>query len=170
MFEFTALSAAHTSLKALGEIVTVALSATVDNKVKQKLIEVQAAVLASQQQLVNALAQCSQLLEETQSLRQRLKESEDRSAALANYEMVPLDDGQRVYRYKGEADGTVAHEACPNCYQSRTISILQSRRTTRNRRLYSCAACSFRLTVGPSDPINCSDPINGSSPTGWMAR
>ena len=145
----TAIGAAQTSIKALMDVARGAMAATVDHQVKDKLIEIQTAILDAQQKLGDAQGERLSLLHELAETKQRLLAFETAKAALDAYELHEIDSGRFLYRAKNHS---VAHYACPTCHNGGKVSILQHVRGGEKRIIYTCTTCKFKFGVGPSDP------------------
>ncbi len=147
-----AIAGAQTAIKALLVIARGAMAATVDNKVKDRLIDVQSAVLDIQARLGDAQAERFELMEQVAELRTKLRAAQEVTAALQAYELVDVGDGKFLYGYKAGQDTTPDHFACPTCHSNGKVSVLQSAKSGSQQRLYACKACTFSIYVGPSDP------------------
>jgi hypothetical protein len=154
MPDATMIAGAIESAKAVLGLAKVATSAVVDHQVKEKLIEIQQAILDVQQKLGDAHSERMELLEQVADLRARLRTASEQRAKLDDYEMAAMTHGLVVYRPK-EGKGTgVEHLACPSCYTCGKVSILVVMRTGRVQHQYKCMdmACSYVAYDGLSDP------------------
>lgn len=150
--DFSAIAGAQAAIKAALELAKGAMTATVDSKVKGRLIDIQSAVLDIQAKLGDAQAERLELMESLADARSKLRAAQEVAAALKSYELEDQGDGKFLYRYKGGEGSTPDHFACPSCYSNGKVSVLQSAKTGSNQRTYACKVCSFAVKVGPSDP------------------
>jgi len=150
--DMSALAGAQTGLKAAYDMARLATGAVVDNKVKQQMIDMQAAVLDVQAKLADAHAERLALLDELSELKIKLRAAQDTAAQLDSYELCAVEEGKFLFRFKA-TEPDVPHYACPVCYANRKVSVLQAPKTGTQQHLYTCKVCnSFNMYVGPSDP------------------
>lgn len=112
--------------------------------------ELLAAANAVQEKLTNALIGNAAAAEEKLFLLQRIRDLEqeksavDEWRAIANdYKLQAVTAGFFAYVYKPEKEaGLPRHWACPQCYEKRQRSVLQTRLSPPG---YICPACNFVL-------------------------
>ena len=150
--DITTLAAAQESIKALFSLAKVATAATVDHELKARLIEIQAGILEAQSKLGDAQAERLGLLHQIAELRDKVRQFENAQAALTSYKLHPIDHGKFLYKFINSGPDDVDHFACPTCYDSAKVTVLQSRKTGTNQTTYTCNTCKFSLSVGPSNP------------------
>ncbi|WP_143435783.1 hypothetical protein [Hydrogenophaga sp. IBVHS2] len=120
---------------------------------KDKLIDIQQGILDVQSKLADATEERLNLLGELAELKQKMRDLEASQAALDSYELHAVAPGQFLYKSKPESH-EVDHYACPQCFGSGKVNVLQSKKTGREQISYSCftPSCRFQMAVGPNDP------------------
>lgn len=148
--DMNTLAAAQTSIKALFTLARVATAATVDHQVKDRLIEIQSGILEAQEKLGDAQSERLELLHLVAELREKVRIHETKVAALASYALHEIEPGKFLYKFIPDERGTVDHFACPTCYNSEKVTVLQTSKNDSQQTLYECRTCCFVLCVGPS--------------------
>ena len=150
--DLTTIAAAQTSIKALFGLAKVATAATVDHKLKARLIDIQAGILDAQAKLGDAQAERLDLLHLVAELREKVRVHESAGDALAAYQLHEIDTGKFLYKFISDAINTVDHFACPSCHNAGRVTVLQSNKTGSQQTFYACKTCQFSMYVGKSDP------------------
>jgi hypothetical protein len=163
MDALASLAAAQTSVKAVLGLARGAVTATVDYQLKERLIEIQQAILDIQAKLGDAQAERLNLLGDLADLREKLRAAQAERAALEAYELHEVAPGQHLYKTK---DGHPhEHYACPRCYSAGTIGLIQ-RNPWDGRTRWLCSSCQFVMFTGTANPR----PKTQLRSSGWMGR
>jgi hypothetical protein len=151
--DIATITGAFEATKAAVGLLRGASAAVVDHAVKDKLIQVQEAILDIQAKLGDAQVERLSLLQEAAELRRRLQELEDARARLDAYELAELEPGKLLWRLKDGAGKLPRHYVCPNCFGEGRLSILQSGPCEGQTR-YRCTVvpCRFQLLTGTPNP------------------
>lgn len=152
MIDVSLLAPAFGSAKAALGLVKGATAAAVDHGVKDKLIEIQSAILDIQEKLGDAQAERLDLLHQLDELKRKVRDFEDAKAALDKYELFEIKPGKFVYRSKAHEGTEPAHYICPKCYSEGRATLLQAGTSVHGGALLRCSACSFSLTTVPVPP------------------
>jgi hypothetical protein len=120
----------------------------IDNAVSRNgaIIELQERILTAQQ------AQ-SALLEQISALEAKVASFETWESEKENYELTQLAQGGVAYVLKPDKrDGKPPHGICPNCYEQRKKSILQTNgKQTWMDHFFKCPSCSTHVTGYSND-------------------
>lgn len=136
----SSIELARQSLSALTAAVRVVFAATVDQKLKDKQIDIQEAILEVQSRLGDALADRLELLDKLGKAQQRVRELEAEVETLAGYELVEVSPGIRYWRKVGAVDGPLA---CPKCYAKRRLGLVQTEAWGEGSTRYRCSSCDY---------------------------
>lgn len=149
IMDIAAIASAQEGAKALISLAKGAISASADQQVKGRLIEIQQAILEVQEKLNDAQAERFTLLGQVAELREKLRTVEDRKAALDAYELSEVEPGKRLMKTKpGHAH---EHYACPKCYSGGAVGLIQAV-GVNGRTCWCCSSCDFKLFTGKSNP------------------
>ncbi len=118
----------------LGELV----KATATIGLKETIMELREAVLNVKDELLK-------LREENQSLKETLLARDEWKSRSEAYVLTLMPGGATVYRSEGPPE----HFACPRCFESRQIQILQDRRNRAGS--YQCPGCNYSFLVQSGD-------------------
>lgn len=80
---------------------------------------------------------------ENDALRKELAASEEWQKRSTSYQLTMTTGGAIVYRYNAEPE----HFACPSCFNTKTIQILQDNRTYSGK--FRCTGCSAEYPINP---------------------
>jgi hypothetical protein len=120
----------------------------IDNAVSRNgaVIELQERILAAQQ------AQ-SALLEQIGTLEAKVASFENWESEKQDYELRQLEQGGFAYVLKPEKrDGKPPHGLCPNCYEQRRKSILQTNGEPQwTEHFFKCPSCKVNVTGYKND-------------------
>lgn len=165
--DMTTLAAAQTSIKALYTLAKGATSAAVDHELKARMIQIQSGILDAQDKLGDAQAERIDLLHQVAELREKVRQLEGDQAKLAAYSLYAVEPGKYLYKFNEEQPDAVPHYACPTCFGSGKVTVLQSKKTGTHQIYYYCGTCQFGLHVGPSDPPLSIRQLRTASPRNW---
>lgn len=141
--DLTALTSAYTALKLMRESMSIAISAKIDEQARAKIQSAMDQITNLQDGLFNAQQQLLSLQQENESLKRELSTVEAWDARSSKYSLVQAPGTAMVYSFSGEP----AHYACPNCFETHRISILQDRHVASGA--WECPACdqTFRVSL-----------------------
>jgi hypothetical protein len=158
----TALQTVFKHLTTASETANGLIQAEVDTRMQKAIISINSEIIAAQGSNMAAQQEHSAMLDQVQELEARVSELEDQSAQLARYYLEEMDSGVRVYvLHEEEAVGCTDHEACPNCFAERRISVLQPTHETVRwsqtdtlYRVHQCPSCkaTFAYRNTPKKP------------------
>jgi DNA repair exonuclease SbcCD ATPase subunit len=141
--DVASISGAYQSIKAVIDLLTLAVNAKVEAEAKQRILEAQMRLGELQDTLFGLREQLAQLQEEKAQLQTRLAAAESWNQRIAQYELTETPGGSVVYQFKGAP----AHYACPSCTNKQQIHILQDNRTFTGK--YRCTGCDKEYSVQP---------------------
>lgn len=153
------LSAANEAGKAVASI----LHVVKDTETKQKVIELQTAILGLHDRIRLAQSEHDDLAKAKDELERKLTDYQRWDTEAARYELRELAPGIFAYALKPEHKSTEPeHYLCPHCFGEKKRSILQHPRAGYTN--YACHACKFEInpvkqsiafaTVKRRDPYN----------------
>jgi hypothetical protein len=154
------LSAAVSSLKAAGDIAKAMLTLRDATLLQNKVIELNAAILAAQHSALAAQSVQSGMLERIRDLENQVEELQAWEHEKRRYQLTDHGGGTFSYVLKtGMEEGDPPHRICAHCYGERRKSILQFFQRNRSQQEeYDCPACgkrfSFGLSVAPPPRAN----------------
>ncbi len=152
MIDMGSIQAAIGSLKTAGDIAKGFMQLKTTAEIQSKVIELQSEILAAQSGALAAQSDQSSLLEEIRQLKARMAEIEGWENEAKRYKLTDYGAGTFAYQLKtGMENGEPPHSLCPNCFQNRKKSILQTMgnpKDTDSRRLMMCPACDGRFPLG----------------------
>jgi hypothetical protein len=134
---------AYQGLKAAKEILGAAFEAKVDAEAKPKVIEALQKLGDAQDTLFALRDEMFTLQEANNKLKQQLSDAESWQGRSGQYELVKTTGGAIVYKFNGEPE----HFACPSCFNSKAVQILQPNRTTSGK--YRCTGCTNEFPIEP---------------------
>lgn len=164
MIDVSLLAPAFGSAKAALGLVRGATAAAVDHGVKDKLIEIQSAILDIQEKLGDAQAERLDLLHQLDELKRKVRDFEEAKAALDKYELFEVRKGNFIYQLKVPDGAEPTHYVCPKCYSEGKIGLLQAGSSPNGATLLKCCVCNFSLRTGQPDQSGQSAAVS------WMAR
>ncbi|MFV8598549.1 hypothetical protein [Ralstonia pseudosolanacearum] len=145
--DLATITGAYQGLKAAKELVGGLIDAKVDSEAKARIYEAQAKLGSVQDVLFSMREEMFELQDENKRLKEQLAEAEEWRAKVLQYELVTTAGGAVVYRFKGQPE----HYACPSCFGSKQLHILQTRRTRHGN--YTCTGCKTDFPVEPQKPM-----------------
>ena len=135
------ITSAYDGLKATKEILGGLFDAKVDAEARKKITEAQAKLGEAQDILFKLREELFNLQTANNQLKQDLAESQSWQAKANNYELKKTIGDAVVYKFKGEPE----HFACPSCYNSKQIQILQTKRSYSGH--YGCPGCKSEYPI-----------------------
>jgi len=152
---FMSLTAITAMLPAVNQAVKTAtgiLHLVKDTETKQKVIELQTAILDLHDRVRLAQSEQDELAKVKDELERKLMEYERWDAQAARYELRELADGIFVYALKPEHKGSEPlHYLCPHCFNQKKRSILQ--RPRAGHKNYVCHDCKMDISPVKSEPF-----------------
>ena len=133
------ISAAITSISTATELVKLIISSKVEDKVKNKALELELTMLSLHGVILMLYSQNHELSELKNKLQNELEKIEDFNEKAKRYEPHELCPGTVVYRLKKlYARKEPDHYICPYCYDQRKRSILQYYKQAADGTVYRC--------------------------------
>lgn len=146
--DIATITGAWQSIKAAKELVGGLIDAKADAEAKTSIYEAQAKLGNVQDTLFSMREEMFALQDENKNIKAQLAEVEAWQAKAEQYELTKTPGGAVVYRFKGEPE----HFACPSCFGSKQIHILQTTRTLSGR--YHCTGCRSGFPVEPQKALS----------------
>lgn len=156
--DIATITGAYQGLKAAKDIFTAVFEAKVDAEARPEILEALDKLGDAQDTLFAMREELFRLQESNSALKQQIAEAESWQVKADQYELTKTVGGAVVYRFKGEPE----HYACPSCFNSKTIHILQTNRTLRGE--YRCTGCSSEF---PIEARQAPPPIRYDSGNDW---
>lgn len=141
------LQGVMTGLKSASEISTALIGLKVASEVKDKVIQLQNAIISAQTSAFEANIKLNSLYDENNSLKIKIEKLLDWRNEKAKYSLITPWNGVVVYALKKDcAEGNPPHWLCPNCYNDGQKSILIQQYEGNGFISFSCSRCklSFR--------------------------
>jgi len=145
--DLASISTAWQGIKSAKEIFGLVVDAKVDAAVKEKVYEAQAKLGSVQDLLFSMREEMFQLQEKNRALQDQLRDADSWKETADRYELVRTSGSAVVYRFMGDPE----HYACPSCFGSKKLHILQDTRTISGK--YRCTGCGSDFPVEPAKPI-----------------
>jgi hypothetical protein len=101
---------------------------------QERIVDLREAVLAGKDEVLR-------LREENQQLREKIREQEEWESRAKVYALVETEGGAFVLRFSGEP----GHYACPACFESKRIHILQDERSWGGT--FKCSGCAKSFPI-----------------------
>ncbi len=121
------VTAALSTITALGELTKLIVSGKIDAEVKSKAAELNNSILSLQGTMFSLQSQNQELLQAKHNLENKLVDISNWNKEASRYQLYELCPGVLVYALKeNESSTEPAHYICPNCYEENRKSILQS--------------------------------------------
>lgn len=156
--DVASITGAYQGLKAAKEILGAAFDAKVDAEAKPKVLEALHKLGEAQDILFALREELFSLQEANNALRKEIAESASWQSKADQYELTKTPGEAVVYKFNGRPE----HFACPSCFNSKTIHILQTNRTMSGK--YRCTGCGSEFPVEPQKKFA---PIPVSRGGGW---
>ena len=119
------IGAAWTALKTATEAGKALLSLKIDTEIRLRISEMLDRLGETQDRLFQVREDLNTLQSDNRELRDKLAESTHWNSRIEQYALVKTEGNAVVY----ESKSGPKHYACPSCYESRTIQILQDTNT-----------------------------------------
>ena len=148
--DIASVAGAYEGLKAAKDILGGLFDAKVDAEVKAKIIEAQNKLGEAQDTLFGLREELFKLQSDNSQLKQELTKAQSWQAKVDQYELTKTNGGAVVYRFKGQPE----HFACPSCFNSNQIHILQTNRTISGK--YRCTGCNNEFPIDQKENPNIS--------------
>ena len=137
------VTGAYQGLKATKEILTTIFDAKVDAETKPKILEALQKLGEAQDTLFSMREELFALQEEKNAIKQQLAEALSWQSKADQYSLTKTAGEAIVYKFNGEPE----HFACPSCFNSKVIHILQTNRALSGK--YRCTGCGSEFPVEP---------------------
>lgn len=137
------ITGAYQGLKAAKEILGAAFDAKVDAEAKPKVLEALQKLGDAQDTLFALREELFSLQTENNELKKQLSTFSSWKEKTEQYELTKTPGEAVVYRYKLQPE----HYACPSCFNTQAIHILQSNRTSSGK--YRCTGCNSEFPIEP---------------------
>jgi predicted RNA-binding Zn-ribbon protein involved in translation (DUF1610 family) len=141
--DLVTIAAAYQSIKSGKEILTAIYEAKVDFDSKPKVHEALNNLGEALDSLYILREDLFKLQDENRTLKQKLENYDSWLNKADQYELVKTTGEAVVYKYKGQPE----HYACPGCFNSKLIQILQNNRTSSGK--YRCTGCGSEFPIEP---------------------
>lgn len=136
------LNAAINSAKLIAQIVQGLNSLSKDAAVSSEVVKLNSAIFHVQSELFAAQAREASLSDRIKKLEADIVQFEEWEEEKKRYQLSELAPGTFVYRIKPECQGSdPTHCICPQCYQQKRKSILQSAGVKQAFPVHVCSAC-----------------------------
>ena len=123
------------------------MTAKIDEATRLKMSEALDKLIGAQDSLFDAQQKMFELQEQNASLKRSLEEAERWVAKSDSYKLTSSPGGAVVYEFSG----TPPHYACPICFESKRIAILQDRKVSFGT--WDCPGCKAEYNVSESESI-----------------
>jgi hypothetical protein len=143
--DLATITAAYEGLKASKQILGAIFEAKVDAEAKPKVIAALEHLGNAQDALFSLREELFRLQSVNDDLRKQLAAAESWAMRAAQYELAKTSGGAVVYKFKAQPE----HFACPSCFNSKQIQILQDNRTTSGK--FRCTGCSAEFPIQPRE-------------------
>jgi hypothetical protein len=143
------LQGVMTGLKSASEISTALIGLKVASEVKDKVIQLQNAIISAQTSAFEANTKLNSLYEENNSLKIKIENLLDWKDEKNKYSLITPWNGVVVYALKKDcSEGVPPHWLCPNCYNDGQKSILMQQYEGNGYLSFLCNRCklNFRYT------------------------
>jgi hypothetical protein len=148
--DIAAVGAAYTGLKFAKDALQAALGYTVEIETRTRITAALEKLGATQDSLFELREELFRLQSENDRLRQEVAARDEWNAAKAQYRLSEMAGGAVVY----ESSGPPKHYACPACFASHAVQILQDRRVIGG--VFDCPSCKTVYPVNPRQSISIS--------------
>ena len=157
MVDIAAVAGVMSSLKATQDIVKAMLGLRDAAMVREKIVELQGAILTAQSDAFEVNAAQTALLERVRELEKQVADLEAWKAEKQRYELKNVALGAFAYALKPEEQGAEpAHWICARCYEHQRRSILQRAGFERSTEIYRCFECGAAIRTGlPGSDFTC---------------
>jgi hypothetical protein len=140
----SSITAAVVSFNSTIGLLNTLYKVTQDEKVRERVFEIQTALLSLQEQQFAANARYEEKCKETTDLQRQLDERDAWDEKEKKYELFQMAEGMTVYKLRADCNPTGGEIlACPNCFRNREISFLYH--SSVGNLNYVCPACPFKI-------------------------
>ena len=139
--DIATITGAYQGLKAAKDILGVLFDAKVDAEAKPKILEAMQKLGDAQDTLFSLREELFALQASNDDLRRMIVAAESWRAVSEQYELTKTAGEAVVYRFKGVPE----HFACPSCFNTNQVHILQTNRTLSGK--YRCTGCNSEFPV-----------------------
>lgn len=120
---------------------SLAINSKIDEEARSKIHSALDQVAGLHDMLFHTQQQLLGLQQENADLKRQVAAAQSWEQRAAQYSLVKSSGRALVYRFSGQPE----HYACPNCFETSRISILQDRGVAAG--LWDCPACSQSFNV-----------------------
>lgn len=146
--DIATVTGAYNGLKAAKDIIGGLLETTINIEVKTKIIDIQEKLGGTQDALFGLREELFKLQEANNKLNKELESAKSWQSKADQYELTKTSGGAVIYKFKGNPE----HFACPSCFNSNQVHILQNNRTNSGK--YRCTGCNNEFPVEPHKNMN----------------
>lgn len=143
----TAIAATLASLKTVKDISQAMMELRDTQALQAKTIELQKAILDTQQRVSDVDAERAALENKVHSLEAEIKNLKDWEIEKGEYQLRPVGDGVFAYVNKSADSAEAQPWFCQNCFDSGRKSALQFLRKHGRDDIYKCHACGAMMSV-----------------------
>jgi hypothetical protein len=154
--DIASVTGAYQGLKAAKEILTAVFDAKVDAEAKPRVLEALQKLGDAQDTLFTLREELFALQEANNALRKEIADSNAWDTRANQYELTKTSGEAVVYKFKGQPE----HYACPSCFNTKQIHILQTNRTLSGK--YRCTGCESEYPIEPQRKMPPLPPSNNS--------
>jgi hypothetical protein len=147
LMDIVAIKGAYDAIAFAKTAFNVFVDTKADAKAKEQVTQVQERLGSVQDVLFSLREELGRLQGENSSLKEKLRAFEIWAGKSTAYALKETSGGAVVYH----SDGPPPHFACPRCYESQEVQILQDGRMVIGD--YLCPKCQTRYAVKPREPI-----------------
>lgn len=146
------VSGIASSLASATTITKTLLGMKIDQEVISKVSELQNAIMTAQAAALSGLAERAELIQRIEQLEFELKARGDWEKESSRYRLEETPAGPHIYvLMPDESRGEPPHRLCPNCFQKKQKSILQTTVKSNGYEKVSCPSCKIELTLSVSN-------------------
>ena len=141
--DVASITGAYQGLKAAKEILGVLFDAKVDAEAKARIVDALQKLGEAQDTLFALREELFTLQASNNELRQEIAEAKSWQVKADRYELAKTAGEAVVYKFKDQPE----HFACPSCFNTKQIQILQTNRTLSGK--YRCNGCKSEFPIEP---------------------
>lgn len=145
----SSITAAVVTVNSTIGLVKALYKVTQDEKIRERVSEIQSALLSLQEQQIAANARYEEKCKEVADLQRQLDDRDRWDEKARKYDPFQLAEGMTVYKLRADCNPTGGEIlACPNCFRNREISFLYH--PSLGNLNFICHACSFKILPAPA--------------------
>jgi hypothetical protein len=168
--DIPAIASFLNSLKATADVAKGLIALNAETAVKEKVIELGGIIIDLQQQASTILMEQHKLIDENNTLLQKIKQMENWKKTKTQYELAEVSAGIFVQLHdKAEHGGEPSHWACERCFQDQKRSVLQLQFETAGSRTFMCHRCKNSIEVSFNNPYSRLSRNEPPDSDGWEA-